>query len=114
MRNEVATGLVIDTAGTVSQPMATSGLNGVRVDLAVIAVSTSMTVTAAVQESNDLQNWSAAIVTASLTTGFPAFTVSTTTNATTMARMSYVRLKLSTSTGTACVTAGIDLYKFAT
>lgn len=114
MRTEVASGLVIDSTGTVSQPLPTNGLNGIRADLAVVSASTSMDVTAKVEESNDLQNWSTALITATLSTGFPAFTVSTTSSVTTMARMTYVRVKLATSTGTACVTAGIDLYKYVT
>jgi hypothetical protein len=114
MRTEVATALVVDTNGAVSQPIATNGLNGVRADMAVIAVSGTPTVNATVEESNDLQNWSAALLTLTLTTGFPAFTVNTTSGASSMARMTYVRLKLSVSASSACITAGLDLYKFVT
>lgn len=80
----------------------------------VLSVSGTPTVSALVEESNDLENWSPVILTVSLTTGYPAFMSNKTSSAATMARMAYVRVRFTTSSGTATVTAGVDLYKYVT
>lgn len=112
MRQELATGLVVGTGSYVG-PIPTTGLNGVKADLLVLSSSGAMTVSCDVEQSNDAQNWESAGVTAATTT-IPGYTTAKTTGATSQATAAYVRLKLYTSTGTACVTAGIDFFKYST
>lgn len=123
MRNEISSHLVVNNGTTsYSQSVPTEGRNGVNIDLTVISAyiaGTAETISAAIEQSDDLQNWTPVTLTASLyittTSPAPGYSATATTNTATALSAQYVRVAFSaTGAGTrSCVAAGLNFFNFA-
>jgi hypothetical protein len=123
MRTPAANQLVVTTTTpTYSQPIPTGGQNGIALDFTVVSSNigaTSTSVSASIEQSSDLQNWSVVALTATFTgtSGqLPAYTSVMTTATGSALSAGYVRVAFTVgaSTTRACVAAGVNFFNFST
>ena len=122
MRTPAANQLVVTTTTpTYSQPIPTGGQNGIALDLTVLSSNigtTTATVSASIEQSSDLQNWSVVPLTASFggtSSALPSYTSVMTTATGSALSAGYVRVAFTVSASTrACVAAGVNFFNFST
>jgi hypothetical protein len=115
--HQIATALLVDRAGAdtgvaFTPAVETGGKTGVRIQVTAIYAPVTIALTAEVQHSVDMMNWSTALLTTPSLTTAPGTTSAETNSTATMPLGGYVRVKFTEGNTRVVVSATLSFFDF--